>query len=102
MLVVGLLAALVIYVLARNSSAPEAPDFSGDRRFNFELERLGGKSAIYLASLNRWLGTLWQGTQLAWSVGVLSILIALLCFWLANFLSYPLPEENDETTPPSH
>ncbi len=89
-LVVGVISAIVIYgVAAASSHASNAPDFSGDRRFNYELERLGGKFAVYSAAFNRWLGTLWVGTNLAYTVAVLSLLTALACYWLADFLSYP-------------
>lgn len=89
-LVMGLLAALVIYLVAlAGSGAQNMPDFSQDRRFNLELERIGGKSAIYLAALDRWLSGLWHGTTLAYTVGTLSVAVALACFWLANLMSYP-------------
>lgn len=101
-LVLGLLSAVVIGVVALNNgdNGDSVPDFSGDRRFNYELERLGGKSAIYMAALNRWLGSLWHGTHLAWTVGTLALLVALLCFWLSNFLSYPPLTEPAESPAP--
>jgi hypothetical protein len=93
-LAVGLLSAMAIYVFATlHDSASNAPDFSADRRFNYEMERVGGKFTVYAAAFNRWLSTLWSGTALAYTVAVLSLLIALLCFWLANFLSYPALED---------
>ena len=92
-LAVGLLSAVVVYVLAISHPDPHpAPDFSGDRRFNFELERIGGKQAIYMAAINRWLASLWQGTNLAFT---LSVLAALFCFWFANLLSYPPADAAD-------
>ena len=101
----GLISAVVLYVVALNNGdsgtgGTSEPDFSGDRRFNYQLERIGGKSAIYMAAINRWLGSLWHGTNLAWTVGTLSLLMALACFWLANFLSYPpLPEPEERADP---
>ena len=95
-LAVGLLSAVVVYVLAISHPDPHpAPDFSGDRRFNFELERIGGKQAIYMAAINRWLASLWQGTNLAFTIGTLSVLAALFCFWFANLLSYPPADAAD-------
>ena len=86
----GLLSAVLIYLYAyAHPDTQNLPDFSADRRFNYNLERLGGKAAVYMAALNRWLGSLWQGTTLAFTVATLSVVIALLCFWLANLLSYP-------------
>jgi hypothetical protein len=89
-LVLGLFSAALIYLVAYNNpEAHPAPDFSSDRRFNYEVERLGGKAAVYIAAFNRWLGSLWHGTMLAFTVATLSVLIALLCFWIANLMAYP-------------
>ena len=97
-LVVGILSSIVIYVwAASHSSASSAPDFSADRRFNYEIERVGGKFTLYSAAFNRWLGTLWVGTTLAYTVAALSVVTALVCFWLADFMSYPAL---DDTPPP--
>ena len=86
-LVMGLLAALVIYLVAlAGSGAQNMPDFSQDRRFNLELERIGGKSAIYLAALDRWLSGLWHGTTLAYTVGTLSVAMSLQS-WLRSSAS---------------
>ena len=92
-LVTGLIAALVIYLMARaGSGVQNMPDFSQDRRFNLELERIGGKSAVYVAAFDRWLSGLWHGTALAYTVVAMSVVVALVCFWLANLMSYPLTE----------
>ncbi len=100
-LVVGVISAIVIYVVAASgNSANNVPDFSGDRRFNYELERLGGKFAVYSAAFNRWLATLWVGTTLAYTVAALSLVAALVCYWLADFLSYP--PLDDAASPPKH
>ena len=101
-LVFGMLAALAIYLVAiSDPGAQNVPNLSNDRRFNLELERIGGKSAIYLAIFDRWLASLWHGTSLAFTVGALSVVVALACFWLADLMSYPSiefaqPPENME------
>ena len=101
-LVVGVLCAMALYaVAAYGGDTPSVPDFSADRRFNYEMERVGGKFTVYLAAFNRWLAGLWHGTNLAYTVGVLSVLTALACFWLANFLSYPLPQDTLHPPDPS-
>lgn len=98
-LVLGLLAAVAIYIAASTSPVSgSTPDFSGDRRFNLEMERIGGKSSVYVAAFDRWLASLWHGTTLAFTVGVLSVVVALVCFWLSNLMSYAA---TDDTLPPT-
>ena len=98
-LVIGVLGALLIYLLAASADGANnnVPDFSADRRFNYEIERVGGKFTVYSSAFNRWLATLWVGTNLAYTVAALSVTAALLCFWLARFMSYP---PLDDTPPP--
>ena len=89
-LVLGIATAVVIYISAVSGApALDLPNFTQDRRFNYELERLGGKAAVYLAAFNYWFASLWHGTNLAFTVAALALFAALVCFWLARFLSYP-------------
>ena len=89
----GFVAAVLIYIAAVYASpGSAAPDFTQDRSFNFALERLGGKAAVYLAAFNYWFASLWHGTRLAVTVATLSLVLALMCFWVAELLSYPDPD----------
>ncbi len=100
LLALGLLSAAVIYLYAiSHPDLHPAPDLSADRRYSFEVERMGGKAALYIAALNRWLGSLWHGTTLAFTVASLSVLLALLCFWLANLMAYPPVAAPDSAAP---
>jgi len=83
-LAAGLLAAALIFVTA----GPDAPDLLEDdaarRQYEFELEKIGGKAAVLAADVANWFSSLWHGRTLAWTVAVLSLVIAAVCAWLAR------------------
>jgi len=87
----GTLAAALIYWRAVNR-LPE-PDLAADRGYAFALARIGGNAALHIAQFDRWFASLWHGTALAGTVAVLGLLLAALCWWLAELLGYPLPPE---------
>ena len=89
----GALTALLIYIFVPTPLA--VPDLASDRAYTFEVERIGGKSAVYIAQFNRWFSGLWHGSALAGTLAVLSLVLALVCFWFADLLAYPLPPEAD-------
>lgn len=57
---------------------------SDSKRYRSDLERIGGKAAIYADDLNRWFEGLWQGRRLAWTVATLSGVVALGCGWMGR------------------
>ncbi|MDR1275684.1 MAG: hypothetical protein LBL72_04800 [Candidatus Accumulibacter sp.] len=50
------------------------------KRYRLELERIGGKAAIFADDVNRWFSGLWKGKKLARTVSLLSI-VASLALW---------------------
>ncbi|MDR1162938.1 MAG: hypothetical protein LBM17_03760 [Candidatus Accumulibacter sp.] len=50
------------------------------KRYRLELERIGGKAAIFADDFNRWFSGLWKGKKLAKTVSLLSI-VASLALW---------------------
>jgi hypothetical protein len=99
-LVVGLLAALCVYLVAANG--PGGADAAGYRIVNGqaypvalddasnelrELERLGGKAASQTYRFNHWLGSLWHGERLAYTLAVLSVALSLMCFYIAGLMA---------------
>ena len=102
LLAVGVSASIIIYAATPLEVAGATVDaaVSGSvyvvsaqdtKRYYFDLERIGGKSAVLQAELVDWFGSLWQGRRLAWTVAILSSGASLLCF-LASRLP-PLPPE---------
>ena len=96
-LIAGLIAAALIYAFSAEDTGPSAAArIASSRGYEFQIERIGGKAAVYAARFNQWLGSLWQGRQLAYTVGVLSIVIALGCFWGASLVSARSPNDRNE------
>jgi hypothetical protein len=54
------------------------------KRYRLELERIGGKAAIFADDINRWFFGLWRGKKFAKTVSFLSIATALLLWRLGS------------------
>ena len=59
------------------------------KRYEYEMERIGGKSNVLAAELREWFVSLWHGKRLAHTVVFLSVGGSLACFLLAHLLSLP-------------
>ena len=93
-LVAGLIGAALIYWLTADSAAKKTEiEFANPRAYEFQIERLGGKAAVYVVRFNEWFTGLWQGRQLAFTVAVLAVVIALICFWLSKRMAEALPSD---------
>jgi hypothetical protein len=96
-LLVGLLGAALIYVFAADGEDTDlASEIANGRMYKHNLELMGGKFAVYADQFNRWFAGLWHGRPLAYTVAVLAVAIALVCFWVARLMSVPLPGESDQ------
>ena len=96
--VVGWLAAAVVFALARADGEQGADayrvvggqayasDDASSRELR-QLERLGGKAAVLTFKFNRWLTSLWSGRPLAYTLAVLSLLVALGCLHIAGLMT---------------
>jgi hypothetical protein len=95
-LLVGLIGAGLIYVFAADDRDTDlAGEITSTRMYQHNLELMGGKFAVYADQFNQWFSSLWHGKPLAYTVAVLAVAIALVCFWVA-YLSVPLPSEGDQ------
>jgi hypothetical protein len=96
-LVAGVIGAVLIYVFsAEDADRLASTEIAGGRAYEFQIERIGGKATVYVVRFNQWLGNLWHGRQLAWTVGVLAIVISLVCFRIARMVSARSPGEADK------
>jgi hypothetical protein len=87
-LVLGLVAATLIYIFAGDDQDAEAArEITEGRMYQHNLEVMGGKLMVYLAQFNDWFASLWHGTSLALTVGALSVAIALGFFWAAHLIA---------------
>ncbi len=83
--VLGLLAAVVIYLLAPEVDLDEiAYQEMATKQYERQIEMNGGKNLVLATQFTHWFGTLWHGRKLATSIAVLSVLAALLCRVLAR------------------
>jgi hypothetical protein len=93
----GLISAALIYLFAPDSGSDTREiEFANPRAYEFQIERLGGKAAVYAVRFNEWFSSLWHGRQLAFTVAVLSIAIALVCFWVAHRMSVTMQSAQDK------
>ena len=97
-LVVGLIAAALVYLMAANQTDAGAAGYSivGGNAYALSLdestrelqqvERLGGKTAVLVLEFHRWFLSLWHGRRLAYTLALLSAVVALLCFHIAGLM----------------
>jgi hypothetical protein len=96
-LLVGLIVAALIYAFAADEGGRDpAAEIASGRVYEYNIERIGGMAAVYAARFNRWLAGLWHGRPLAYTVAVLTVAIALGCFWVAHLVSTPSANESDQ------
>ncbi len=79
-LVAGLIAASCIYAFAMEANTVE---FANRQAYEFQIERIGGMATVYMVRFNEWLSSILHGKPLGITVGVLAVVIALMCFWIA-------------------
>ncbi len=93
----GLIGAVLIYMFADTDGAPDsAREIVSGRMYQHNVELMGGKFAIYAVQFSQWFAGLWQGRSLAYTVAMLTVVIALGSFWVARLMSVPSPSEPDE------
>jgi hypothetical protein len=73
-LVAGLLAAAVIDRRAAPGDESSDAIMTGNtKRYEYEMERIGGKSNVVATEIREWFGSLWHGRRLAHTLVFLSI-----------------------------
>ena len=92
----GLVGAAFIYAFAADDEDMSATrEITSGRMYQHNIELMGGKFAVLSAEFNQWFGSLWQGRPLAYTVAVVAVGIALVCFWAGHLMSTLLPREAD-------
>jgi len=86
-LVVGLVAAALIYAFVDDTGPDAAAEIASGRVYEYNIERIGGKSAVYAARFNQWLGSLWHGRTLAYTVAAIAIAVAAMCLLAAHLVA---------------
>ena len=90
---VGLGSALLIFLVAEPAPANPLGDPGESRMYVHDMVLYGGKTNLILGEFSEWLGSLWHGKRLAYTVAVLTLLLAALIYYF--FAPLP-PDENEE------
>ncbi len=81
-LAAGLAVAAVVFVVAPPEGAAESGAYvasvDNSKKYQLELERIGGRAAVVAAQFNEWFAELWHGRRLAGTVVVISAVVAAL------------------------
>ena len=100
LLAVGLTTALVAYIVARQR--PENPlgyDPLQTKQYRHDLEVYGGTANVLAAEFREWFAGLWYGTNLAYTIAVLTLLLVFVVRF-AMTPAYPMEVEPEEPEPP--
>jgi hypothetical protein len=94
-LLAGLLSAALVFLAApTDSKDSDALEIGRSKHDLDQMERIGGKSVIVGVEFDDWIGSLWHGRRLAYTLTFISVGSSIACFFLAHRLSFPLPLEH--------
>lgn len=75
-LLVGWSSAGIIYLTAGGIVEDPLAEFENSRKYVYEVERMGGKAAVFAHDVSKWFDGLWHGESLAFTVAFITVLIA--------------------------
>jgi predicted NBD/HSP70 family sugar kinase len=99
-LLVGFGSAVTIYLTAGEALVDPFAEFEKSKKFAYELERMGGKAALVANDLNKWFADLWHGENLAYSIAVITMVIAGGYYFIATSLEAEVRIADKEAHPP--
>ena len=95
-LLAGLGSAVLVYQAApRDENSDQAyeiiggkiyPSAGNTKKYVHDLKLYGGEAAVIADQFDRWFSGLWQGTSLAYTIAVISSLVAAGFFLAARYL----------------
>jgi hypothetical protein len=95
----GLGSALAIYLTAAEAPVDPFAEFEKSKKFAYELERMGGKAALAANDLNKWFAGLWQGETLAYTVAVITLVVAAGYYFIATGLAAEAMQHPEDIRP---
>jgi peptidoglycan/LPS O-acetylase OafA/YrhL len=100
--VAGLVVATVIYFAAGPAAEnPLGYDPLDTKTYVHDLELYGGKANVLAAEFREWFVGLWQGRDLAFTVGAITLFLVLVIRWIAARLpSRPVDDAEEPVIPP--
>lgn len=87
-LVVGVIAALLVYVLSPDEGT-DVTAIAGGKLYRHNLAVIGGHAAVNAARFNDWFASLWHGRPLAVVIALVTLVIAGFAFWIAHLMAIP-------------
>jgi hypothetical protein len=100
--IIGLGLAVFLYVTA--AAPPPYPlgyDPFTSKKYVHELELYGGKINILAVELQQWLASLWRGKALAYTIAVLTLMLASLLWFIGSRAASPLEPQAETPQAPS-
>jgi hypothetical protein len=98
-LLIGLGSAVAIYLTAGEAPVDPFAEFEKSKKFAYELERMGGKAALAANDFNKWFSGLWRGETLAYTVAVITIIIAAGYYFIATSLEEEKRSKSGDNLP---
>jgi hypothetical protein len=98
-LLAGFGCSAIIYITAREAEYNPFAEFEKSKKFAYELERMGGKAALVANDFNKWFAGLWHGEALAYTVAVITMVIAAGYYFIATGLEAEAGRENSGEPP---
>lgn len=92
-LLLGFGSAFTIYLTAVETSHDPFSEFEKSKKFAYELERMGGKSALIANDINKWFAGLWHGEALSYTIAVITIFIAAVYYLISTGLEAEAAKE---------
>jgi hypothetical protein len=83
-LLAGLAAGALICLFAADDRGDALRQVTDSRNYEYNIERIGGMSAVYAARFNAWFASLWHGRTLGVTIGVLAVACALVMLAIAR------------------
>jgi len=88
-----LFAGLVAAALVNRTAAPDDEQalearLNNTKRYEYQMELMGGKANVLATELREWFLGLWHGKRLARTLAVLSVGGGLACFYVARRLGH--------------
>lgn len=90
-LVIGLSCAGAIYLRAGSGAIPDyEPEET--KQYLRALELYGGTANVLATELRHWFGSIWHGTRLAFTVALITLVTAFICWFFSYALEARLAE----------
>lgn len=87
----GLLAAALVFAFAPDEAANATQAIRDNPAYEYDIEKIGGKSMVYAARFTEWLASLAHGPALAATIAVVSVAVALAMLGVARRMQRMAP-----------